>query len=535
MPASTVSPAPPVSFTDDDVADGLAAIAETFTRPDSAGVAILDGFGCRLRVDRSHLEASDGLGEHRRVRRWPRADRTLRRVVIFGEGYLTTQSLRFARSTGTAIVVLDDDGVVLAAAPQLADDCRLRLAQAAAASRDSPVGLHIATSLLDQLLAGRARLASTHLDRAAVAHTLDTIRGQMNGVSDVDELRMLEAVAADEWWSSWESITLRFVRRDRVPEAWTKWSGRASVLGGIRSPRHAINPTCALLNLGYRIAEVEALIAVQAAGLDPAFGFSHSSRPNRQAFVLDVQEPLRIVVEELVLDLIHDRPFSRRDFSELATGEVRVLPPVSHEVVEQLMPRLASAAGPVVEGVARVLAESAPGAVRPTTPLTKTARKRAGAATWAARQGRPSEAKAVRQRNAVRRCEGCGAPVGRQRSWCQACWPNERTEAGKRGSARARQRLDDPAAREAKGEVISAARRAGYEARIRAAGFDPADWESQILPALRTRRSSAAEVCAATGLGVASAYSILEGRRIPTAEHWRALVGLSKATSRRGR
>jgi hypothetical protein len=41
---------PTVTLGDQDVADGLAAIGDTFTRPDLGGVCVADGYGVSVRV-----------------------------------------------------------------------------------------------------------------------------------------------------------------------------------------------------------------------------------------------------------------------------------------------------------------------------------------------------------------------------------------------------------------------------------------------------------------------------------------------------
>jgi hypothetical protein len=285
-----------------------------------------------------------------------------------------------------------------------------------------------------------------------------------------------------------------------------------------------------LVNLGTRIAEIEATIDVSAVGLDHAFGLSHADQPGRSAFVLDVVEGLRPTAEDLVLELVGDRPFLKRDFTEAVTGELRVAPPFSHEFVELLTPRLATAAGPLVEEVARMIAEASPASVRVGTPVTRAARRTAGKAAWAGREARAPIAAATRttRRKAERRCEGCGIALRHhQRSWCASCWPSRRAEAGRMGAVRARAALDDDAVRERKGEAISAGRLAARDARVRATGWEPDDWERHIRPALRARGVTAAQVREATGVGRNTAYRALQGRQVPAPRHWAALAELA--------
>src|SRR5215203_5953482 len=113
-----------------------------FTRDaHDASVIVADGYGLSLSVNRGHLIIEDGIGKTRRQRRIPRAQRTVRRIVILGHtGHITLEAVRWCHDTGIAIVHLDTNGSILLTAGEPGrNDARLRRAQAAAAT--SRVGL----------------------------------------------------------------------------------------------------------------------------------------------------------------------------------------------------------------------------------------------------------------------------------------------------------------------------------------------------------------------------------------------------------
>ncbi len=56
----------------EDVGDSISAIEQTYARPDLAGICVCDGFGVRVVVERGALEVHDGIGQHRRRRRYHR-------------------------------------------------------------------------------------------------------------------------------------------------------------------------------------------------------------------------------------------------------------------------------------------------------------------------------------------------------------------------------------------------------------------------------------------------------------------------------
>jgi hypothetical protein len=61
-----------VTFAAEDITDSVAALTETYRRPDAAGICVADGFGLRVVVERGALEVHDGVGPHRRSRRYNR-------------------------------------------------------------------------------------------------------------------------------------------------------------------------------------------------------------------------------------------------------------------------------------------------------------------------------------------------------------------------------------------------------------------------------------------------------------------------------
>ena len=90
------------SLSPEDIADDAARRADAYSHPDSEHVAVVDGFGARVVVERGHLELHDGVGEHRRVRRYAKVDAPRRVVVGIGTvGAVSFDALRWCSSVGT--------------------------------------------------------------------------------------------------------------------------------------------------------------------------------------------------------------------------------------------------------------------------------------------------------------------------------------------------------------------------------------------------------------------------------------------------
>jgi len=106
-----------------------------------------------------------------------------------------------------------------------------------------------------------------------------------------------------------------------------------------------------------------ARLALLAVGLDPGLGWMHRDAPYRESAALDLLEPLRPAVDDYVMRLLETRTFSRREFAELPTGQVRLMPDLARSLAATL-PTWERMASVQAETIAKLLAKSARGAVR---------------------------------------------------------------------------------------------------------------------------------------------------------------------------
>ncbi|WP_131803149.1 CRISPR-associated endonuclease Cas1, partial [Parafrankia colletiae] len=95
-------------------------------------VAISDGFGVSVAVKDNRLSVGDGIGQHRRTRRWERADRKLKRLIVTGAGSVSLDALSWCADVGVCVVTLDRHARVTGVMVQGTDDARLRRSQALA-------------------------------------------------------------------------------------------------------------------------------------------------------------------------------------------------------------------------------------------------------------------------------------------------------------------------------------------------------------------------------------------------------------------
>jgi CRISPR-associated endonuclease Cas1 len=545
-------------------------LAETFAHdtPNPA-VCVADGFGVRVGVDRGRLVIADGLGTHRRERRYSRATHGLSRLVVLSSaGTVGLDALRWCAGVGIGVVVLDPFGgeLHLTSGGAGNDDPRLRRAQALAMA--TPAGFEATRYLIASKLAGQASVAKGRLSETGAAETIIRLRDQLEIAETLEEVRHVEAVAANVYWSTWGEIEVPFVRKDvpRVANHWRTFEGRRSAVN-VGTSRSATDPANALLNYGYRLLEAEGRLACLAVGLDPGLGILHADLKGRDSMVLDVMEAVRPVVDGYVLDLFQTRPLMKTDFAEDRRGVLRVLPPLTHRIAEA-MPTWALALGPVVEHVARILSASSPYDVSVPSVLSRdkhkvAAARRVAGSTVPTRSGVISPGPnpggltprgKQRQRPNVssqaplprRTCRGCGRVLpaleldhaGTRRWWCDDCRPERRAELDDRmrkaASVVAEQHRAETGVLPSHTDEAQSHRREtnrrrqlarlAWEADHGGSSPDVAWYTEQIAP--RLANLSLTEIAGALGVSTSSASKFRRGLRVPASRHWKTLAQL---------
>jgi len=484
-------------------------VADIYTRDSRhPSVLVADGYGLNVHVHHGQLVVRDGIGRHRRERRISRAERAVQRLVLLGHtGSVTLDAIRWCADVGIALVQIDTEGRVLMVGNNPArTDSRLLRAQAAAAGNE--VGVVLARQLLGAKIEGQAAIADDELAAPQLADGIRQLAGALEQAADLLKCRDLEAQAANVYFAAWTATGCRFTDQDqkKVPQHWYQFDARTSPLNrGGHSPRNAADPINALLNYGYALAETEARLAALTVGLDPGLGIVHTDRKDRDSLALDLVEPLRPVVERQVLGLLAARHFTAADVAETRDGRCRLLPPLTHELAEHLLPALARAVAEPAEAVAHLLAGSSPGKVHLRTPLS-----RANSVNVQTRGRRTAQAKAAAPTKTRPTCQKCGVDLyGSARKLCPTCWPVHRREYVRQlGKARAKPPgPDKPTVQELSG------------------GITLEQYRNEILPGLMG--IPLPDIERATGLSNATCSRLTRGLQLPHPKHWPALAGLS--------
>jgi CRISPR-associated endonuclease Cas1 len=492
------------------------------------GICLLDGYGVKVSVERGQLVVRDGIGRTRREGRFARATCDIRRLVVIGHtGFVTLDAIRWLHDVGAVLLHLDPDGRELISSAGLGlDEPRLRRAQAAAYGTE--LGTKIGRDLLRQKLLGQLRVAD-RLGATEAIVELHRATEALTNASTPAELMVPEAAGAQAYWRAWAPVELRWARADspRVPDYWRDFGGRASSLTG--NPRQAANPANAMLNYLYSLLEAAARLSCLAIGLDPGLGWLHSDLRARDSAALDVMEAARPDIDEWLYEFLMVRTFRRTDFVETRQGQCRILAPLAHELAATL-PTWERRLAPIVEGVARAIANGRDSRVRRLPTLLTSANRSAGRdaqRVGAARKRAPLP-------SIKRMCRTCGedAPTS-ARDFCDLCLPDRITE--QRVAAReaavdalARARVDGTD-RSHGGSAAASRGRKVADARRQAAVWrqsnrplpDDEVFRRDILPVVR--RMSARRLGELTGLSRPYCSAIVRGDRIPHPRWWNAI------------
>lgn len=514
------------------------AMASQWARdPLAPNVVTLVGYGLSLTVSRGHLILKDGVGRQRRERRLPRVQRQVTRIVILGQtGHISLEAIRWCVDTNIALIQIDTKGRVgMLATTDGRDDPRLRRAQALAAG--TSVGFQAARELILAKISGQANVVARHNLSADV---LDRYTELADGAATLTDLAGVEAQAALRYFTTWANeITVRFARdhTDRVPQHWAWFVARSSLIHPSPGARDAADPINAMLNYGYALAETECTLALRAIGLDPGLGVMHTDKPARDSLALDLIEPLRPVVDDLILQLIARRVFTSDDFVEDGRGGCRLTPALASELAG-LMPEIARVAAVYAEHLLATFTASARGKVAAKTPLTR--------ANWHAAKGAAVPAVNEAHLNAMNACEICGILLDPgQRKHCRPCWEQRRRELAADRTVARSQKLAELRAqgKDPRGTKQAVTRRSATLKKMNAEhrAWHPTpeedaldnDWyDTTIAPRLQEISVRAIQV----GLGVSDggASKIRRGVYRPHKRHWlklRELIDTAQQSS----
>jgi hypothetical protein len=134
------------------------------------------------------------------------------------------------------------------------------------------------------------------------------------------------------------------------PKGWSRTAHESSAIPGplrttltralsyvaikLAGNRHAAHPVNAILNYAYAVLQRWIQIDAVAEGNDPTIGIMHEKRAGSSAFIFDLMEPERPMIDQKVLEFVKSHVFDPADFLIRTDGVCRLNPlrPIGHFV-----------------------------------------------------------------------------------------------------------------------------------------------------------------------------------------------------------
>lgn len=231
------------------------------------------------------------------------------RVLIFGAVQLSTQAMSFLLNSGIEVSFLSMNGKLKGKlTPVQSKNVFLRLAQYDR-FKDEVFKLTIARSILEAKMKNQRTLILRYqrnhpeTDFASELGVISQALSSLRQKKKIASLMGLEGASTGAYYRCYAKMlaeSFSFEKRTRHPP---------------------LDPTNALLSLGYVLITNELAALVESVGFDPFIGFLHGLRYGRQSLPLDMIEEFRHpIVDGLVQTVINTGRIKETDFYKEETA-----------------------------------------------------------------------------------------------------------------------------------------------------------------------------------------------------------------------
>jgi CRISP-associated protein Cas1 len=308
---------------------------------------ILCGHGVSLRVENGSLIIRDGFTHYPQQqaahRYFPGSRDIPERILLLdGSGTLSFDVLSWLAEQGVALARIKWTGEVatVASGSGFASD-RDKVQWQRDTLADASQRIAFAADLIrKKLVASIATLESgfqpsARLDDALEQHRTGAARLADEVFADMNDIRAIEGRCALVYFAVWQGLSIEWKGRRPIPDDWKIFSVRSSVANVVTPQnRNASHPVNAMLNYAYTVKLAQMQIQAIADGYDPTIGIMHHGRRGKPAYIFDMIEPERPVVDAAILRFIQGRSFAAADFIIRADGVCRLSPQLARTVGE---------------------------------------------------------------------------------------------------------------------------------------------------------------------------------------------------------
>ncbi len=316
---------------------------------------VLSGHGCfvKIRDDALVVEYQrPGEQGNDRLLRLNRGTHKIKQIILLAHsGYISFSAIEWATQQNVVIIMLTYDGELLQVLtphrqPRSAKLCYLQFK-----AGESDLCIEIARELVRRktlaqievlkalserrsgeavpLDSGKRILVDTSQGRVSASSACQFLEDGLVELSlrrTIGTIQSVEGRLASYYWQSFVGLPILWDRKSSksIPAHWLFVTERVSGMSGYLNAHRANNPFHACLNFCYSLLQADVLRAIHVANLEPNIAFLHLNSEQHHSLVFDLMEPFRPIVDAMVLAFFQKITFSKSDFYQEITGEVRM-------------------------------------------------------------------------------------------------------------------------------------------------------------------------------------------------------------------
>lgn len=262
-------------------------------------------------------------------------------TVVDGSGSITFDALDWLAAQHVPFIRIDWRGGVQTALGGIGYSANQQKIARQLEWKRTGRGLEIARTLIGQKVENSIKTLTSSLPSSTPRKTaidrLCAIKQQLSSrmPTTIRELLGREGNAAIVYFDAWQHAELQWKGTGRrpIPQDWYRIGFRSSHARKRTENRNASHPVNAMLNYAYAVLQSQVQVQTISTGYDPTIGVLHANLPGRLSFVLDLMEPLRPLVDRVLLTFVQGQTFQPTDFTIRPDGVCRLNPELARQIV----------------------------------------------------------------------------------------------------------------------------------------------------------------------------------------------------------
>ena len=310
-------------------------------RERNSNALIVTGHGASMGIDKGALVIRDGLTHYpqqRQTHRFFKGDLNLPRCIMLldGSGSLSFETLSWLAEQEVALARIDWRGkvAIVASSSGYASSFE-KIAWQRHTAKNMPARVLFSIDLIGRKLQSSIETLEIQFAQSAlrdkaigkIQNCLDDLKRP--DIADVSAVRIIEGIAAFVYFAAWVELKIEWKGTGQypIPDHWRQYRTRSSLATGKKAEnRAASHPVNAMLNYAYKVKQAHLQIAAIGNGYDPTIGVMHHGKKGNAAFIFDMIEPERPLIDNIILAFVQSRTFSGADFIIRSDGACRLSP-----------------------------------------------------------------------------------------------------------------------------------------------------------------------------------------------------------------